>query len=293
MKLKSDDPGLLFDDTSASPYAANDWALQANEPGPGALNGFYLRNITGSTTPFSVAGGAPTDSLKIGSTGNVGIGTDNPVLDVSIRTNDTPGIRMEQTNVGGFAAPDLGRRRQRGELLRPRPHERQPPPVAYPPRCRHELARHRALPVMKAELASDTADASHLSPVGADFRAAFGLGSSDSANAPSEMAGVALVGVQALAARVDDLDASRVGTLSTRIDALEKTIAATSVQGTEITRLETAIAMTSGQSSQIEQLVTSRTAAKRRMGKLKSSNRAMAKRLTALEKKLKRLAKTN
>ena len=84
------------------------------------------------------------------------------------------------------------------------------------------LTKLRTLPMMTSELTSDPANALHLSPAGADFRAAFGLGSSDSAIAPSDMAGVALVGVQALAARVDDLDTSRVGSLGTRLDALEK-----------------------------------------------------------------------
>lgn len=397
-KLKSDDPGLLFDDTSTGGgFAANDWALQANDPGPGALSAFFLRDITGSKTPFSVFAGAPTDSLKIAGNGNVGLGTAAPALDLSIRTGDTPAIRLEQDG-GGFGAQswDVGANEANFFVrdvtggsrlpLRIRPGAATSsldiaansnvgfgtaaPTVPLdavktgvtgpmqrlanngPSSLRFEnttsgskwdvgggatdftvgpasgapaltvtpggdattggvvqqstatenaagvdgadvLAKLRALPVMKAELASDAANASHLSPAGADFRAAFGLGSSDSAIAPSDMAGVALVGVQALAARVDDLDTSRVGSLSTRIDALEKTIAATSVQGTQITQLETAIAAMSGQRSQITQLVTSRTAANKRVAKLEKSNRAMAKRLTALEKKLKRLAKKN
>jgi hypothetical protein len=131
------------------------------------------------------------------------------------------------------------------------------------------LAKLRALPVMKSELTSDPANALHLSPAGAAFRAAFGLGSSDSAIAPSDLAGVALVGVQALAARVDGLDTSRVGPLATRLDALEKAVAATPDQSAQL--------VTMG----------------KRVANLESANRSMAKRLTALEKKLKRLAKNH
>ena len=129
------------------------------------------------------------------------------------------------------------------------------------------LAKLRTLPIMKSELTSDPANALHLSPAGAGFRAAFGLGSSDGAIAPSDMAGVALVGVQALAARVDDLDTSRVGSLGTRLDAIEKAVAAIPDQSTLLTTMN------------------------KRVAKLESSNRAMAKRLAALDKKLKRLAK--
>jgi hypothetical protein len=377
-KLKSDDPGLLFDDTSAGGVADNDWALQANDL-VSASNAFLLRDVTGSSTPFSVFHGAPTDSLRVAGNGNIGLGTDAPALDLSIRTNDTPAIRMEQSNLGGFTAQtwDIGANEANffvrdvtsGSRL---PFRIRPGALTSsidiasnsnvgfgtaspafpldavksgvtgpmqrlanngPSSLRFEnttsgskwdvgggatnftvgpgggtpaltvtpggdattggvvqqstatenpaavdaadvLAKLRALAMTKSELTSDPANALHLSPAGADFRAAFGLGSSDGAIAPSDMAGVALVGVQALAARVDDLDTSRVGSLATRLDALEKAIAATS-----------------GQGGQIAQLVGFETAVDKRVTTLEKSNRAMAKHLTAIDKKLKRLAK--
>jgi uncharacterized coiled-coil protein SlyX len=370
-KLKSDNPGLLFDDTSSGGVADRDWALQANDLGSSA-NAFFLRDITGSSTPFSVFAGAPTDALRIAANGNIGLGTDNPALDLSIRTGDTPAIRMEQTNLSGFTAQtwDIGANEANffvrdltgGSRL---PFRIRPgagtsaleiasnsnvgfgtaspnfPLDAVktgvggpmqrlanngPSSLRFEnttsgskwdvgggatsftvgpaggapaltvtpggdataggiveqstatenaagvdaatvLAKLRTLPVMKSELTSDPANAFHLGPAGAAFRAAFGLGSSDGAIAPSDMAGVALVGVQALAARVDDLDTSRVGSLGTRLDALEKSVAAIPDQSKLITAMD------------------------KRVAKLESANRAMAKRLAALEKKLKRLAK--
>jgi hypothetical protein len=370
-KLKSDNPGLLFDDTSSGGVADRDWALQANDLGSSA-NAFFLRDITGSLTPFSVFAGAPTDSLKVAANGNIGLGTDSPALDLSIRTTDTPAIRMEQTNGGGFTAQtwDVGANEANffvrdltgGSRLpfRIRPGAgtsaidiASSSNVGFgtaspsfpldavktgvtgpmqrlanngPSSLRFEntasnskwdvgggatnftvgpasgtpaltvtpggdttaggvvqqstatenaaaadaasiLTKLRALPVMKSELTSDPANAFHLSPAGADFRAAFGLGSSDGAIAPSDLAGVALVGVQALAARVDGLDTSRVGPLATRLDALEKAVAATPDQSKQIVTMD------------------------KRVAKLESANRAMAKRLTALEKKLKRLAK--
>lgn len=59
---------------------------------------------------FQVDAGAPANSLRVSSGGNVGIGTATPVLDVHANTTDTPAIRLEQNNSGGFTAQtwDIG-----------------------------------------------------------------------------------------------------------------------------------------------------------------------------------------
>jgi len=59
---------------------------------------------------FEVDAGAPANSLRVSSGGNVGIGTATPVLDVHANTTDTPAIRLEQNNSGGFTAQtwDIG-----------------------------------------------------------------------------------------------------------------------------------------------------------------------------------------
>src|SRR6476660_1491655 len=46
--------------------------------------------------------GAPSASLFIASSGNVGIGTTVPVLDLSLFSGDTPAIRLEQSGSQGF-----------------------------------------------------------------------------------------------------------------------------------------------------------------------------------------------
>ena len=53
---------------------------------------------------FEVDAGAPANSLRVSSTGRVGIRTGTPVLDLHITTSDTPAHRLEQTNAGGFTA---------------------------------------------------------------------------------------------------------------------------------------------------------------------------------------------
>jgi hypothetical protein len=59
---------------------------------------------------FEVDAGAPANSLRVSSGGNIGIGTATPVLDVHANTTDTPAIRLEQNNSGGFTAQtwDIG-----------------------------------------------------------------------------------------------------------------------------------------------------------------------------------------
>lgn len=54
--------------------------------------------------PFTITAGAATNSIFVDSTGRVGLRTATPVLDLHINTSNTPGIRLEQNNSGGFTA---------------------------------------------------------------------------------------------------------------------------------------------------------------------------------------------
>jgi hypothetical protein len=279
-----------MEQTNLSGFTAQTWDIGANEAN------FFVRDLTGgSRLPFRIRPGAGTSALEIASNSNVGFGTASPNFPLDavktgvggpmqrLANNGPSSLRFENTtsgskwDVGGGAtnftvgpaggAPALtvtpGGDATTGGVVQQSTATENAAGVD----AATVLAKLRTLPVMKSELTSDPANAFHLSPAGAAFRAAFGLGSTDGAIAPSDMAGVALVGVQALAARVDDLDTSRVGSLGTRLDALEKAVAAIPDQSKLITTTD------------------------KRVAKLESANRAMAKRLAALEKKLKRLAK--
>ena len=59
---------------------------------------------------FEVDAGAPANSLRVSSIGNIGVGTATPVLDIHTNTTDTPAMRLEQNNSGGFTAQtwDIG-----------------------------------------------------------------------------------------------------------------------------------------------------------------------------------------
>lgn len=111
IRLKENNTRIAFDDTSASAgFPANDWQLSANDSASGGLNKFSLEDITGARTPWVVVAGAPTNSFYLGSNGKVGFRTSTPTLDLHMNTSDTPAIRFEQNNAGGFTAQtwDIG-----------------------------------------------------------------------------------------------------------------------------------------------------------------------------------------
>lgn len=117
IRVKENNTRIQFDDTSSTAgFATNNWQLRANNSASGGASFFAIvdQGATGNsetgTIVFEVDAGAPANSLRISSTGNVGIGTATPVLDLHANTTDTPAIRLEQNNSGGFTAQtwDIG-----------------------------------------------------------------------------------------------------------------------------------------------------------------------------------------
>src|SRR5215217_7821163 len=111
LRVKENNTRIQFDDTSASAgFATNNWQIRANSSasGGGSFLAFVDQGAAGNsetgTIVFEVDAGAPANALRVSSTGNVGIGTATPVLDVHANTTDTPAIRLEQNNSGGFTA---------------------------------------------------------------------------------------------------------------------------------------------------------------------------------------------
>jgi len=111
LRLKENNTRMQFDDTSTSAgFATNNWQIRANSSASGGASflAFVDQGATGNsetgTIVFEVDAGAPANSLKVSSGGNVGIGTATPVLDIHVNTTDTPAMRLEQNNSGGFTA---------------------------------------------------------------------------------------------------------------------------------------------------------------------------------------------
>jgi len=111
IRLKENNTRIKFDDTSTSAgFPNNDWQLTANDSASGGANKFSIEDITGSKVPFTITAGAPTNSMFVASSGKLGLGNSSPGLNVHITATDTPAIRQEQTNGGGFTAQtwDIG-----------------------------------------------------------------------------------------------------------------------------------------------------------------------------------------
>lgn len=111
IRLKENNLRIHFDDTSTSAgFPANDWRLIANDSASGGSSKFSIEDSTGAKTPFTITAGAATNSIFVDSTGRVGLRTSTPVLDLHAATSNTPAIRLEQNNTGGFTAQtwDIG-----------------------------------------------------------------------------------------------------------------------------------------------------------------------------------------
>lgn len=105
IRLKENNTRIKFEDTSTSAgFPSTDWQLTANDSAAGGSNKFSIEDITTARVPFTITGGAATNSIFVDSTGRLGLRTATPVLDIHAATSNTPAIRLEQNNSGGFTA---------------------------------------------------------------------------------------------------------------------------------------------------------------------------------------------
>ncbi len=102
--LKENNLRIFFDDTSVGAFPANKWQITANDAASGGANYFAVDDITSGRQIFRLSAGAPANSLFMSSTGNIGLGTATPVLDLHMSRGNTPGMRFEQTTASGFPA---------------------------------------------------------------------------------------------------------------------------------------------------------------------------------------------
>jgi hypothetical protein len=116
IRMKENNTRLQFEDTSAAGFPLNNWQIRANSSAAGGASflAFVDQGAAGNsetgTILFEVDAGAPANSLRVSSNGKVGFRTATPVLDLHMNTSDTPAIRFEQNNSGGFTAQtwDIG-----------------------------------------------------------------------------------------------------------------------------------------------------------------------------------------
>jgi hypothetical protein len=117
IRVKENNVRIQFDDTSSTAgFATNNWQIRANDQPTGGASflGIVDQGTGGTgetgTIVFAVNAGALANSIRVGSNSKVGFRTATPVLDMHANTSDTPAIRLEQNNTGGFTAQtwDIG-----------------------------------------------------------------------------------------------------------------------------------------------------------------------------------------
>jgi hypothetical protein len=111
IRLKENNLRIKFIDTSgSSSFPTNDWQITVNDSTNGGLNRFSIKDIDSGLTPFTILAGAPANSIYVASSGNFGLGTATPLVNLHVLGNNTPTIRLDQDTSGGWAAQswDLG-----------------------------------------------------------------------------------------------------------------------------------------------------------------------------------------
>lgn len=103
IRVKENNLRIHFQDTSTSAsFPSNDWRLVANDSANGGGNYFAIEDSNTARQPFRVDAGAPANSLRVDSGGDVGIGEDNPVVELHVVDGDSPTLRLEQDGSSGF-----------------------------------------------------------------------------------------------------------------------------------------------------------------------------------------------
>ncbi len=104
LRLKENNLRIKAQDTSNSAsFPTQDWELTFNESSNGGLNKFSVAcTDPGGKIPFTIEACAPTHSLYVEADGDIGINTNNPVVELHIVDGDTPTLRLEQNGSSGF-----------------------------------------------------------------------------------------------------------------------------------------------------------------------------------------------
>jgi len=105
IRLKENNLRIKFQDTSTtSSFPSNDWQITINDSANGGANKFSIDDIDGGRTPFTIEAGAPTHSLYVDDGGKIGLGTSTPVVDLHMKSGNTPTLRLEQDGSSGFSS---------------------------------------------------------------------------------------------------------------------------------------------------------------------------------------------
>jgi hypothetical protein len=265
IRLKENSTRIKFEDTSVGSFPANDWQLTPTTRAAAAPTSSPSR--TSPARRFRSR--SPPERRRTRSSSTAPAASASaPRRRSSTSTSHQQhsGHPLEQTNGRRLHGPDLGRRGQRSELLRPRRDRRLAPAVPHPSRARrparstsapnaatsasalagtltqgssraikhgfatidpaNALAGVQKLPILTWVYNDDATQSLHVGPMAEEFHAAFGFGADDKHIAPSDQAGLALAAIKGLAQVVEQKD-QKIQELEARLQQLEKQMAST------------------------------------------------------------------
>jgi hypothetical protein len=197
-----DTPAFRMEQNSAGGFTAQTWDIGANEAN------FFVRDVTGgSRLPFRIRPGAPTSSIDIAASGNVGIGTASPVAKLDVQGSAViSGSLLLNGSLTEYSDANAKKN-------------------FAPVNGQSVLARLAEMPIRTWSYQSDPASVRHMGPTAQDFQAAFQLGQDDRHIAPIDTNGVALAGIQELYRLMKQKD-TQIAQLAEQNAQLEKRLAA-------------------------------------------------------------------
>jgi hypothetical protein len=235
--VDGDSPTIRLDQDGSSGWTAQRWDLCGNE------TNFFIRDVTnGSKLTFRIQPNAPSNSLTIRSTGNVGIGTWSPEGALEIeRTGENAKLVLQRTDgdkwvfnsAGGglrIAANDPataqvlietdGDMTIQGSLTEVSDVNAKENFAAVD--GRQVLAAVVEIPITTWNYKADELAVRHMGPMSQDFYAAYDLGADNKHIALKDIGGVALAAIQGLNEIVAEQDA-QIEALEARVAELEET----------------------------------------------------------------------
>ncbi len=103
-RLKENNLRIHFNDTSNSgSFPSSDWRIVANESSNGGDNFLAFEDSDAGTYPFKVQSGSGNNALFVKrGEGNIGFGTNTPVVELHTVDGNSPTLRLEQDASSGF-----------------------------------------------------------------------------------------------------------------------------------------------------------------------------------------------
>lgn len=199
-------PTLRLEQNGSSGFTPQTWDVAGNE------SGFFIRDVTnGSTLPFRILPGAPSQSLVIDGDGQVSIGagtTPDAKLHIVSSASDTnPALLIEkqgvETQATLFTVKDSGD----ATLLQvlSQGSDRNIKKNIEPVDTSEILKRISELPIAEWSYKTDNDSIRHLGPMSQDFYSRFDLGVDDKHIAPLDGVGLSLAAIQELHKQLKEL----------------------------------------------------------------------------------------